>query len=104
MIFYGGAITWESRKQMVIAFSMMEVEYVALSEAGRKAVWLQNLCGELGFKQQMVLLMGGNDESLTLATNPKVHQQMKHIELRYCWVREKVHDGVIDSDADQTSI
>jgi hypothetical protein len=39
----GGVITWKSKKQTVIALSMMESEYVALSEAGREAVWLRNL-------------------------------------------------------------
>ena len=45
----GGAITWHSKKQIVIALSSTEAEYVALSEARREACWLRNLCKELGF-------------------------------------------------------
>jgi hypothetical protein len=45
----GGAITWRSKKQTVIALSSTEAEYVALSEAGREACWLRSLCKELGF-------------------------------------------------------
>jgi len=33
----GGAITWHSKKQTVIALSSTEAEYVTLSEAGREA-------------------------------------------------------------------
>jgi Reverse transcriptase (RNA-dependent DNA polymerase) len=41
----GGAITWRSKKQTVITLSSTEVEYVALLEAGCKAIWLRNLYG-----------------------------------------------------------
>ena len=47
----GGAITWKSKKQRVIALSSTEAEYVVLSEAGCKAMWLRNLYGELRFPQ-----------------------------------------------------
>jgi hypothetical protein len=47
----GGVITRKSKKQTIIALSMTESEYVALSESGCKAVWLQNLYCKLGFPQ-----------------------------------------------------
>jgi hypothetical protein len=47
---FRGVITWKSKKQTVIALSTMESEYVALSEAGCKAVWLRNLYGKLNKK------------------------------------------------------
>ena len=95
-ISFGGAITWGSKKQTVIALSTTEAEYVALSEAGREAVWLLGLYQELGFQQRAALLMGDNDGSLTLAVNPKFHRRTKHIQLRYHWIREKVRSGTID--------
>ena len=51
-IIQGGAITWWSKKQSVIAMSSTEAEYVALSEAMHKASWLRQLFSELGFKQE----------------------------------------------------
>jgi hypothetical protein len=47
----GGAITWKSKKQTIIALSSTEAEYVTLSKAGHKAIWLRNLYGELGYVQ-----------------------------------------------------
>jgi hypothetical protein len=47
----GGVITWCSKKQTVIALSSTEAEYITLSEAGREACWLRNLCEELGFPE-----------------------------------------------------
>ena len=48
----GGAITWKSKKQTIIALSSTEAEYVALSEAGREACWLRNLYEEIGYIQE----------------------------------------------------
>ena len=36
----GGAITWKSKKQTMIALSSTKTEYVALSEAAQEACWL----------------------------------------------------------------
>ena len=46
-ILCGGAISWKSRKQDVVATSSTEAEYVALTEAAKEAVWLRRLLIEL---------------------------------------------------------
>jgi hypothetical protein len=46
-----GAITWSSRKQLSVALSSMEAEYVTLSEAVHEACWLRSLYGKLGLLQ-----------------------------------------------------
>ena len=71
----GGVITWKSKKQSIIALSTTEAEYVALSEAGREAVWLRNLYKELGFPQGTSTIMKGDNEgSIILTQNPQFHQ------------------------------
>jgi hypothetical protein len=37
----GGAVSWVSKKQLMVALSMMEVEYMALAQATKEAIWLQ---------------------------------------------------------------
>jgi len=44
----GGAISWKSAKQSIIAASTMEVEFVACFEATVQANWLQNFISGLG--------------------------------------------------------
>jgi len=44
----GGAISWKSAKQSIIAASTMEVEFVACFEATVQANWLQNFTSGLG--------------------------------------------------------
>ena len=64
----GGAITWKSKKQTMIALSTTQAEYVALLEAACKACWLQNLFDELGYPQENpTLIKGDNDGSILMA-------------------------------------
>jgi hypothetical protein len=87
----GGAITWRSKKQTLIALSTTESEYIALSEAGREAIWLRNLYGELGFPQTATtIIKGDNEGAIELTQNPQFHQRSKHIALRHHWVRDLV--------------
>ena len=51
---FGGAISWISKKQVIVALSTTEVEYMAATHASKEVVWLQRLCSELGFRQQAV--------------------------------------------------
>lgn len=43
----GGAVSWLSMKQPVIALSISEAEYMALSLAAQEATWLQKLFADL---------------------------------------------------------
>lgn len=58
----------------------MEAEYIALSEAGCEACWLQNLYDALGYKQKIpTIIKGDNDSSIMMARNPQLHKRLKHI-------------------------
>ena len=104
----GGAITWRSKKQTVIALSTTEAEYVALSKAGREACWLRNLCEELGFPQrEATVIWGDNMGAVSMARNPQFHKQSKHIATKWHWIRDLVQNGTIRAescrDPDQTA-
>jgi hypothetical protein len=92
----GGAITWKSKKQITIALSSTEAEYVALSEAAQEACWLRNLFEELGYPQELpVIIKGDNDGSIAMAKNQQFHNRSKHIAIRWHWVRELVQQRLI---------
>jgi hypothetical protein len=100
----GGAITWFSKKQSIIAMSSTEAEYIALSEATREARWLRNLFSELGFAQTLpTTIRGDNEGSLALARNPQFHKRAKHIELQYHSIREQVQRGTITVESCRTN-
>eukprot|EP00253_Pinus_taeda_P001735 PITA_01735 len=41
---FGGAVSWMSKKQSLVALSTTEAEYMATTHASKEAVWLQRLC------------------------------------------------------------
>jgi hypothetical protein len=51
---FGGAISWMRKRQVVVALSTTEVEYMVATHASNKAVWLQRLCSGIGLVQQAV--------------------------------------------------
>jgi hypothetical protein len=71
----GGAITWMSKKQSVVAMSSTDVEYVALSEASREACWLRSLYKELGYDQKKpTQIRCDNNGAIAMARNPQFHK------------------------------
>jgi hypothetical protein len=53
---FGGAISWMRKRQVVVALSTTEVEYMAATHASKEAIWLQRLCLGIGLVQQVVRL------------------------------------------------
>ena len=92
----GGAISWLSKKQAVVALSTSEAEYIALSLATQEAVWLKRLLTELRVPNQPVVLMEDNQGAIAIAKNPIAHSRTKHIDIRYHYIREALQDGEIN--------
>ena len=50
----GGAVSWKSSKQICIARSTMESEFIALDKAGEEAEWLRNFLEDIPFSSNPV--------------------------------------------------
>jgi hypothetical protein len=46
-LLHGGAVSWKSTKQSVVATSSTEAEYIACSEAAKEALWIRRLNAEI---------------------------------------------------------
>jgi len=44
---YGGAVSWKSSRQSVVATSSTEAEYIACSDAAKEALWIRRLSAEI---------------------------------------------------------
>jgi len=90
-------VSWNSRKQPTVALSSTEAEYLALTAAGKQAVWLQLLLSELEVPQKYpTLLYCDNQGAIALVRNPVHHSRTKHIEVRHHKIREWVDTGAIN--------
>ena len=47
-ILNGGAVSWSSSKQSIVAGSTFEAEYIAASEAANEGVWMKEFMSDLG--------------------------------------------------------
>jgi hypothetical protein len=96
VIIGGGAVSWSSRLQPVVSLSTTEAEYIAAVEAGKEIIWMRNLLTEFGFNfTSPSPLFIDNNSAVTVAKNPEHHGRMKHLDLRFHWLRDTVEAGHI---------
>ena len=89
-IFAGGAISWMSKLQNIVALSTTEAKYTSDSHACKKAIWMKGLLGEFGSVQKNVNFFCDSQSAIYLAKNPSYHSKTKHIPLNYHFVRQVV--------------
>ena len=92
----GGAISWLSKKQAVVALSTSEAEYVALSMAAQEAAWFQKLFADLPMPTKAIVIKEDNQGAIALARNPVSHSRTKHIDIRFHFIREAQEQESID--------
>ena len=69
---------------------------MAMTHAGKEAVFLEHLYGDVGIPILVPIFLWVNNQSaIALAENPIFHACSKHIEVHHHWVREKIEDGTI---------
>jgi len=95
--FRSGAVNWNSKKQPTIALSSTEAEYRNATIAACEVVWLQKLLSDLGqLVDAPIVIYCDNTSSILLVNNPVYHARIKHIEVHYHFIREKVIAKEID--------
>ncbi|GKD82253.1 secreted RxLR effector protein 161-like protein [Tanacetum coccineum] len=92
----GGAVTWKSSKQDIVANSTCESEYIAACKASKEAIWMKHFIGDLGvvpIVQDPIEIFCDNKSAVSLTKEPNDHGKSKHIERKYHFVQSKVKEG-----------
>ena len=85
----GGSVLWSSKKQLMVALSTVEAEYMALVNAMKEAIWLHTLLANLGFHQSTVTVVcADNQGCIVLSCNLVSHSWAKHINIWHHFVCE----------------
>jgi hypothetical protein len=92
---FGGAISWMSKRQAVVALSTTEAEYMTTTHASKEELWLHRLCSGIGLVQQAVRLDYDNQSEILLAKNPTYYSKTKHIDVQYHFVRDMVEENKV---------
>ena len=92
----GGAVSWKSEKQKLIASSTMQAEFVACFSATTQAIWLRNLIKELtvfDFVDRPIQLYCDSNSAVLFINNNRGLKGSKHMEVKYLTIKEKVQNG-----------
>ena len=89
------AVSWTSYKQMTVALSTMEVEYMSLFDASREALDQLQLFNDIRTSTDITTIFSDNQGALTIATNPTNHERAKHIDIRYYFIRNWLQNNRI---------
>ena len=94
----GGAISWKSVKQSLIASSTMYYEFVASYGASSQVVWLRNLILELQVidsNSRSIVIYCDNNVVVFYFKNNKISMGSKHMEIKSLTVKDLVEKGDI---------
>ena len=97
-------VSWQSKRQPVIASSTHEAEIIAMSFVADEGIWQRRLLHELGIFNNSTLmtstgqlpptpLLSDNKASTFTANTPSTGVRSKHIDVRFLKVREYVANG-----------
>ena len=91
------ALSWNSKLQKTTALSSCEAEYMALKEAFKELIYIQQVCRELAPLGNITAesIYTDSQSAISLANNPDYHHKTKHIDIQYHFIREKVLDDII---------
>jgi hypothetical protein len=88
--------SWQSRKQSDIALNTAEVEYIAACSTSCEAIWLHKLLtGLFDLEMEATMILCDNQSCIKMMENPVFHDKLKHIEIRYHFIRDMVQRRVI---------
>ena len=86
-------VTWTSKKQSCTSKSTAKVEYVATAINYTKIVWIKQLLK--GMKEEitaLVILYCDNTSAINISKNLVMHAKIKHIAIKYPYLRNLVED------------
>ncbi|GJZ20997.1 putative ribonuclease H-like domain-containing protein [Tanacetum coccineum] len=81
-------ISWQCKKQTVVANSTTEAEYVAASSCCGQVLWIQNQLLDYGYNFMHTKIYIDNESTICIVKNPVFHSKTKHIEIRHHFIRD----------------
>ena len=89
-------MSWHCNLQFTVVFTMIEDEYMISTEVVKEAIWPLGLMDDLGINQYFMKVHCDSMSAIYLAKNQVYHAKMKHINVRYHFVRDILEDGDIE--------
>nr|GEX90362.1 copia protein [Tanacetum cinerariifolium] len=89
-------VSWSSKKQDCTSLSTAESEYVSLSSCCAQVLWMRTQLTDYGYHFDKILIYCDSKSAIAIFCNPVQHSRMKHIAVRYHFIKEHVEKGTIE--------
>ncbi|GJV75424.1 putative ribonuclease H-like domain-containing protein [Tanacetum coccineum] len=81
-------ISWQCKKQIVVATSSTKAKYVAAASCCRQVLWIQNQMLDYGYNFMHSMINIDNNSTICIVKNLVSHTKTKHIDIRYHFIRD----------------
>ncbi|GJS28607.1 putative ribonuclease H-like domain-containing protein [Tanacetum coccineum] len=88
-------ISWQCKKQTIVANSTTEAEYVAATNCCRQVLWIQNQLFDYGYNFMNTEIFIDNESIICIVKNQVFHSKTKHIEIRHHFIRDSYEKRLI---------
>ncbi|GJR53458.1 putative ribonuclease H-like domain-containing protein [Tanacetum coccineum] len=88
-------ISWQCKKQTIVATSTTKAEYVAAANCCGQVLWIQNQMLDYGFNFMNTKIYIDNESTICIVKNPVFHSKTKHIEIRHHFIRDAYEKKLI---------
>nr|GEU78497.1 putative ribonuclease H-like domain-containing protein [Tanacetum cinerariifolium] len=89
-------ISWQCKKQTIVANSTTEAEYIAASNNCGQVLWLQNQLLDYGYNFMQTKIHVDNESAICEVKNHVYHSKTKHIEIRHHFIRDSYEKRLIE--------
>ncbi|GJW84694.1 putative ribonuclease H-like domain-containing protein, partial [Tanacetum coccineum] len=88
-------ISWQCKKQTIVATSTTEAKYVDAANCCGQVLWIQNQMLDYGFNFMNTKIYIDNESTICIVKNPVFHSKTKHIEIRHHFIRDAYEKKLI---------
>ncbi|GJU81500.1 hypothetical protein Tco_1283865 [Tanacetum coccineum] len=88
-------ISWQCKKQTMVANSTTEAEYIVASNCCRQVLWNQNLLLDCEYNFMQTKIYIDNESIICIVKNPVFHSKTKYIEIRHHFIRDSYEKKLI---------